>query len=365
MMEQFFSDLLNKKKGKNKEKTLVSSLYAKPKRDRGDDEVHFPHIKSGNWQQADLLTLPNDGGYNMALVVVDVGSRKVDAVALKTKSSADVLKGLQTIWKRGILTKPKQLTTDQGTEFHGDVITGLKKIDVGINFTIAGRHRQVALVERKNQTIGKLIHKLIVHDEEATGHATSAWVKALPTIIKAINMKVEDVMAEKKKVSWPSDEDYKIDLLDEGTKVRVQLDNPEDVNGHKLHGKFRSGDIRWNPEIRTIKYVLMKPNQPPLYLLDGNYGQLKVQKAGYTRNQLQVVSDNETKPQTAFLAKEGEQRFEVEKLLERKVEKGTVYFLVKWRGYPKSDATWERRNELVKDVPQLIKQYEKKLKLNK
>jgi hypothetical protein len=63
-----------------------------------------------------------------------------------------------------------------------------------------------------------------------------------------------------------------------------------------LNGTFRSSDIRWDPKIRLIKEMLLQPNQPVLYLLDGEYGRLKIEPTRYTRNQLQVVTDKEIQP---------------------------------------------------------------------
>ncbi len=55
-----------------------------------------------------------------------------------------------------------------------------------------------------------------------------------------------------------------------------------------------------------------------------------------------------------------EDRFEFEKILERKKTGNTVYYLIKWKGYHKKHATWEKRSELMKDIPQAVLTYEKK-----
>jgi hypothetical protein len=357
-MEAFFKNQLSKKKNK----TIVDNLYSKPPKDKQDDKITYPYLNKGYWQQCDLLFLPNDKGYIYCLVVVDVGNRKVDAQPLKTKTSVDVMKALKIIWKRKIIDKPKQLTTDMGTEFKGEVTKELDKLNVGINIALQGRHRQVALVERKNQTIGTLIHKFIVNNEFSTGNVSSSWVEALPIIIKTINEKVDEGIKQQieKSQEYPVDENYKVNMLNENQKVRVLLDNPKSLQGDKLHGKFRKSDIRFDPKIRTIKYVLMKPNQPPLYLLDGNYGKLKVEKAGYTINQLQIVDDNEIKPQEPLVEVE-DNRFQVEKIIGKKIVNKKVFYLIKWKGYKKSQATYEQYTKLKKEIPQLIKRYENSL----
>jgi hypothetical protein len=44
------------------------------------------------------------------------------------------------------------------------------------------------------------------------------------------------------------------------------------------------------PKERVIKEIIIKPNSPPLYLLDGNIGKKKFEPIGYTKNQLQVIN---------------------------------------------------------------------------
>ena len=69
-----------------------------------------------------------------------------------------------------------------------------------------------------------------------------------------------------------------------GDKVRIQLDYPVDTQGHKLHGEFRSTDMRWSQEIYTIKEVLLRPGMPPQYLTS------KTNETAYPKEQLQLVS---------------------------------------------------------------------------
>ncbi|PKC55849.1 hypothetical protein RhiirA1_474924 [Rhizophagus irregularis] len=84
----------------------------------------------------------------------------------------------------------------------------------------------------------------------------------------------------------------KMDLLSEGTRVRIKLDEPMLVFGNKLYGKFRTGDIRWNPNICVIKKMILLPEQPSTYLLNRPHGQLGISRCAYTRKELQVVPIN-------------------------------------------------------------------------
>ena len=125
--------------------------------------------------------------------------------------------------------------------------------------------------------------------------------------------------------------------------MRVLLDNPKSVSGKKLHGTFRASDIRWEVEPRTIEEYILRIDQPPMYIVSG------ITNCAYRRQQLQVVGDDETK---------GVQRkFIIDKLLRRFTEKRVVKFEVLWEG---GEKTIEPRAFLMKDVPQLIAEFEAK-----
>ena len=49
--------------------------------------------------------------------------------------------------------------------------------------------------------------------------------------------------------------------------------------------------------------------------------------------------------------------YEVEALLSRRKEKNRVYFEVKWKGF--KETTWEPRTNLVEDVPNMVRDYER------
>src|SRR6266496_284719 len=142
-------------------------------------------------------------------------------------------------------------------------------------------------------------------------------------------------------------------LLLEGARVRVKLDESISVLGKKLHKKFRTGDIRWDPEIRTIKKLILSPDQPPTYLLNGFHGRLGVSRCAYTRKQLQIVPDNENPPLDSIIRGKPE-RYIPERILKQRIRKGQLQYLVKWERYPESEATWEPADSLKEDIPNLI-----------
>ncbi len=109
--------------------------------------------------------------------------------------------------------------------------------------------------------------------------------------------------------------------------------------------------------------TIIQPGQPPMYLVDKANGEVD-HSAAYTRNQLQVVPKNEKLPDKSLIRgtkTKGVTKYIVEKILDKKKEKGKVYYLVKWKGFSNKDNTWEPRTNLIIDVPDMIKEYEKSI----
>jgi hypothetical protein len=356
-MEQFIKNILN---GKKRKSSVIDQLYTRPKKDVDGDNPTFPHIDKNYSHQMDLLYLPNDNGYKYCLVVVDQGSRLLDCIELEDRTSGDIASALKQLYaKSKYLSKPFIVVTDAGKEFLGDFDYELKKIGIKHHKVVkSGRHRMVSLAERKNQTIGKIVHKILNQVQLTSGNPSSKWVSFLKPIVKAINNKVVTQMKKQVTKLQPItyNPDHKIDLLNEGDRVRVALDNPRDVDGKQLNGRFRTGDIRFDPKIRTIKNVYSKPNQPIMYFLDGKSGKLDIEPVGYTRNQLLLVTERDENNELPLFENEPD-RFEVQKILDKGTdEAGDIFYLVKFKGQRKSK--WIDRDSLIND---LGKNYMKKI----
>jgi hypothetical protein len=150
-----------------------------------------------------------------------------------------------------------------------------------------------------------------------------------------------------------------LDFLKQGTKVRVQLSEPKSISGKALSTKtFRASDIRFDPKVEIIDKVLVQPDQPVLYILKDR------PHTAYTKNQLQVVSSDEkdfSKEKPLFETEDN--RFQVEKLVNRKLEDGKIYYLVKWKNYSSKNNTWELKSDLIHDIPRLIQNFDRKNKV--
>lgn len=338
--------------------SLVDNLLKKPKKDSKMNtpttQVSIPNFS----QQADLLYLPNDKGFKYALVVVDLGNGATDAVPLKTKQPEEILTGFKTIYKRGLLNKPVQLELDNGSEFMGAFKKWAVNNEINLWYKKPGRHRQQAVVERTNQIIGDALHKRMIAEEILTKKHAVAWVSVLPKVIDDMN-KSRSFRRPRKIVENPVCSGDSCVLLDEGTKVRTRLDNPIDIVTNKtIPGRFRSADIKWDPTVRTIVSVIIKPGQPPLYLLNSLDKSSEYESIGYTKNQLQVIPEDEQLPSDDVIV--GDDEYYIpERILDKTKKNGKIYYLIKWKGYHKDESTWESRAKFMEDQPVMVRKYER------
>lgn len=284
---------------------MIKNLLKPVKKDKKKNIPHTDVRTINAVHQADILYLPSDNGYKYVLVVADLATRLFDAEPLRKKDSNTVLKAFKKIYNRNILNLPKRLEVDSGNEFMGQVKKYFKDNKIFIRVSKIGRHRQNAVVERKNQLLSVMIFERQLEQELITGERDRRWVKDLPNYVKILNDQTKNTwkMKDKNNYGDPVCKGDACKLLDEGTKVRVALDNPYDIPTKKtLPGKFRSTDIRWDPKVRVIKRVMIYPDKPPLYLLDGNKGLDGVDfSAAYTKNQLFVIPKNEIGPRVSSL----------------------------------------------------------------
>jgi hypothetical protein len=329
----------------NKVDKLLFKLQEKPKPDKGKNMPHIQVYAKGSSQQADLLYMPEDKGYKYILVVVDLATGITDAQPLRKKTPEAVLNALKKIYKRPYLNIPLDFFgTDPGSEFKGVVKRYMNHKGVIMKYGRPGRHRQQAMVESRNYMLGKVLNTRMLGQELLSNETSREWVADLPRVIETLNKYIK-TKPKKSDTPSPHCKGNACNLLDKGTKVRVVLDEPRNIQGEKLHGGFRAGDIHFSPQIRTIEQIYLRPGEPPTYRVSG------IPNVAYTKNQLQKVNPSEKAPGKSVLRKHF-----VEKIIDKEKRKGKIYYLVKWVGWDKP--TWEPRATLIKDIPQLIKNYE-------
>ena len=135
-------------------------------------------------------------------------------------------------------------------------------------------------------------------------------------------------------------------VLEEGTRVRIPLEEPRKATNlqQKLSGNFRASDLRYNPEIKTVTKVLLRPGQPPLYVVDQD------DLVAYPKEELQIIDfdneDNNRDAQTIFIPKKIKSENETE-------------YQIEWKDFPEPEHwTWEPKNKIQEIAPNLILEWD-------
>ena len=117
-----------------------------------------------------------------------------------------------------------------------------------------------------------------------------------------------------------------------GDVVYVALETPENAAGEKQSGLFRNGDYRYTKEPHKILRILYYHGKPFYRYIVNGFNGVSYQEA-------------ELKPAIG----EEHEKFKVKALINKKIVKKIVYYLVWWKGYLKSESTWEPEKQLIED----------------
>jgi len=253
-----------------KQELGVDSTFTKvrnKKKKYNDVKSNIPMAENFN-MMADIAFMPTDKfGYKYALVVVDLADDSFDIQELKQKTADATLKGFKKMFDRGYIKKPHfSITTDAGTEFRGEFQDYLFNESIYHKTTRVGRHRQLSNIDNLIKQINGLIIGLANKDEKRTGKVSKTWVKHLPMIREKINkIRTKELPDDWTRFDYPAISTRSHDKISKtmpqkfkvGDIVHVALDSPQDINGNKLSGSFREGDMRWDSKPRKITRVLM------------------------------------------------------------------------------------------------------------
>jgi hypothetical protein len=226
--------------------------------------------------QADLIYIKEESqGYKYILTVVDVASRKMDAIPLKGRTHKHVIAGFEKVWKRKniIRDQVKHLVTDPGSEFRNGVFHDyMEDQGITVRHTMNARKNQTGIVEYYNGIIMKNLGLKMTSEELDNDHDYSDWAQDLEKIVEVLNKgkyekesKISDFIGQPKIGKNEK-------LLEVGTVVHVKLQQPinhrVDDKKDRLHGGFRAGDLRFEKDTTKIKLVVINPKQPIRYMVE-------------------------------------------------------------------------------------------------
>ena len=207
------------------------------------------------------------------------------------------------------------------------------------------------MIERANATIKELIEKSIEINENFD------WVKNLDKLINNINNSQHRITGFTRNEIQKAFKNNNKDVLEEAFNKELKIKKPniskevfevgDLVRKHTPSDKTRQV---WSDEVYEIEKVY-KPKKAYSvyeYKIDGFKDRFKEEEL------LKIVGD----PQNKLIKVS---KFEISKLIKPVIQDNKIYYEVQWKGY--SERTLEPRENLMKDVPKMLGQFERKNKI--
>jgi len=289
----------------------------------------FPRNKvivGGFMQQwdADLMDMTSlskyNGGVTFLLVAIDIFSRFLFVVPLKSKRGKDVTEAFASIFAKG--WKPYKIRTDRGKEFTNRVLQQLLK-EQGVEHFVTSNEVKANYAERVIKTIKGRIFKYFTKKQtyEYVSHLQDFVDSYNHTYHRSIKMKPADVNHDNEAALWQQQygsttaghpvRNFKFDV---GAHVRVSY----------LKTTFmREYNEKWSGEIFTVRNQYFREGIP-IYQLD-DYSGDDIQGTFY-EEELQLVLMPEV--------------FRIEKILRRRKTRGQKQILIRWAGWPAKYDSW-------------------------
>ncbi len=316
--------------------------------------------------EMDLLDLSTKetNGYNYIMTAIDTFSKYGFGIPMKNKeekSSLNAFKQLMKDIKRKTGLKPSSILTDNGSEFIAEsLVKEYDKLGIKHITTKAGQASHANQIERFNLYIRKSIAKYDTQFDDRE------WNKYLPKLLDIYN-KTDSRITKKtpKEIIEGNDNNEVEDNIKKAVLPKNDKLTPYNVGDRvrlKLYTEGFAKPSDGNTYSRQIYKIVKvyKANKDsvlqPGYEIENDKG--NIIKERFYHNDLLVLKGKSLKDV------ESPEKYIVQDIIDAKVEKNSIdkyerYVKIKWKGYPKSEATFEPYSVIKADVPKLLKKWEK------
>ena len=277
----------------------------------------------------------HNSGYKYFVLFIDIFSRYVWTVRLKTKTGQEMVKALKSVFAQG--RKCRQLRTDKGTEFLNRHVEKYLK-EVGVKHFETQNQPKSSYAERAIRTIKGRLSRYMTYKQ------THNWVNVLREVTSSYNNTYHRGIKQSPASIRDKDEVYQwklqYDTLPEKAKgkapyAKYRFKIGEEVRISFLRRAFqKQHDERWSREIFTITDRTMR-NGIPQYTIQDYSG--TIIKGKFYQNQLLKAYPSET--------------FLIERVIRRRKRSGKEEVLVKWKGWDKRYNSWIKATELQQYSP--------------
>ncbi len=324
----------------------ISQLYRQTRKTKSikSTVLKAPYVQVG----VDLMDLQTDAadGYQYILSAIDLFSKRGWAVPLKNKEAKTVVVGMRKILSE-MKEKPQSIRSDNGSEFIAKEFKALLT-ETGIKQVLSSTYlpQSNGQVERFNGILKRLIRMYQTQTDKKD------WPSKLPEMINNYNNTVQRTVG-----STPIEAERKSfkdthELIAKQAKKYAHLERKPLAVGDQVRLKLEADDrTKWSRKLYKVVKVFKDKTgySKQSYAIEELDGK-KIKTRYYGNDLLKVTAIQNPV--------EEPERWEITRLVEPKIQDGIKGYVVAWKGYRGQD-TFEPRTQLVKDVPKMIKAYEK------
>jgi hypothetical protein len=340
-----------------------------------------------------IVGLPESNGYNAIMVVVDRLGKMIHAIpTTDTVTSAGVAKLFRDhVWKLHGL--PKQIISDQGPQFVAQFMKELNSIFGIKTASSTAWHPQTdGQTERANQEIEQYLRLFVNHRQDdwadwlalaefSHNNRVQASTRQTPFMlnngrhprmgteplraskVESVNDFVQRMQSARKEAEAAlyraADDMARFYDQNRGEAVSYQVGDKVWLDGKDIKSDRPSkklDDKRYGP-FKIIKIIgpnAYKLQLPPSMKVHPVFNTVKLRP--YVQD---TISGRKPPPRPAPVIKGDKPRWEVEYIKDSRIFRGKLQFLVKWRGFPQEESTWEPE-DFLKHAKKAVQEFHAK-----
>lgn len=289
-----------------------------------------PHVLAPIYfYQADLMFYED----TILVCCISLRSRRAYVYIVPNKTAAVVTDAMQQIFMDTMrVGTPATIMTDEGGEFDNDTFHLLCERFAMSHERVPHKfHDRLGAIEKFNQT---LRHRIDLYRE---GHKKIEWQSQLTEIVHGYNTTVHSVTGMAPEYSSEEQElphKYVLHNLAIEDAIRKNYKIGTKVRRYIKPGLFKKGRAMYSNEV----YTVVKQNRYTVVVKgdDGDELTLTIDKL----KRVELLA-KEKEPENKPGPVSGTNVFVADRILSHRIIENLVEYLVKWDGYPASQATWE------------------------
>jgi hypothetical protein len=351
-------------------------------------------IPEGPWQQisVDFITdLPRSGGFDAILCVIDYFTKQAHFIPTEKTCTAEQLSQiyLTEVWKHH--GTPRKIISDRGPQFAAQFTKAFQE-GLGIKTTLSTAYHPETdgQTERLNQFVEAFLRMYLHYHQDdwihylpmaefaynnqehsATnrspfqalyGYDPSFDISVNPInripkaterleLLKQQNEEIQAALKLSKERMKEQERGKRTDKqLQVGDKVWLELTNLKTTQPSAKLGPRRIGPFPIEKCIGELAYKVKLPHSMKMIHPVFHIGLLRPYKED-------LIANRHPPPPPPIDVEES--RYEVEEILDSRRKGRGIQYLVKWKGYPDSENSWEPKRN-VDDAEDALKQFHKK-----